>query len=88
MVIVNEASARCGPNYISVKANHFDVCKPESEVDTSFLYLLQCIRKVIDGDSSSLLELLDFLAEMKDRTKTLQSKLMVNSIVGLVGVGV
>lgn len=81
-IIVEEASARnSGYNFMCIAANHFDVCKPESEVDSSFLYLVECVREVV-------LKFPRFLVGMKEQMKELQSKLEVNPIVGLVGMGV
>lgn len=87
MVIVDEASVRYGDKYMAVQANHFDICKPNSKLDTSFLYLVECIHIVVEKNASSLLALLEFSVEIEERMRKLQSKLEVNVVVVLVGMG-
>jgi hypothetical protein len=90
-MVVEEASARhVGYKFIGVAANHRDVCKPESETDTGFQYLTNCINKVLEENAinhGQLLELPSFSVGIEDNLQEVKKKMAQHSIVGLVGMG-
>lgn len=89
---MQEPSARyIGYDYVThVATDHFDVCKPKSERDTSFLHLTGCIEEVVADYVSSqakILELPSLIVGIDDKLSVLCEKLKRSPIVGLVGVG-
>ncbi|KAG0604013.1 hypothetical protein M758_10G137000 [Ceratodon purpureus] len=92
-MIVEEHSVRhVGYDYvIHVRADHFDVCRPESTTSSSFLFLTQFISEVVIvhelETQNKVQRLPNFLASVDDTLSSLSKKLENNSIVGLVGMG-
>jgi len=90
-MVVEETSARSHySNFISVPANHINVCKPKSETDIGFQYLVQCIREVVEDVNKNLgntLNILGRVVGIKDKLQEVQKRMEVHSIVGLVGMG-
>ncbi|KAG0553418.1 hypothetical protein KC19_12G009900 [Ceratodon purpureus] len=73
-----------------IAADHFDVCRPESLKSTSYLYVTNCITKIVCEHKRSharVLKLPRFVAEVDDKLSMLRRKLEMNPIVGLVGMG-
>jgi len=91
-VIVPESSARqVGGRFLPLGANHFEICRPQSKVDTSYLSLTNWISKVIkvhEDKQRRLLVLPNGLVGMDDdKMKIICEKLGAVSIFGLVGMG-
>jgi hypothetical protein len=90
-MVVEEASARHHySNFISVPANHIDVCKRESEMDTGFQYLVRCIREVVEDVNKNLGNTLDIpgpVVGIKNKLQEVWKRMEVHSIMGLVGMG-
>ncbi|KAG0614052.1 hypothetical protein M758_6G147700 [Ceratodon purpureus] len=89
--LVEETSARYTYNkFISVQVDHFEVCKPESKVRSSYLYLRNFLVDIVQQNvlrNSNVWGLPSFLVGMEDRLAEVTSKLEVHSRVGLVGMG-
>jgi len=53
-VVVPESSARhVGFRFLSLGADHFDICRPQSIVDSGYLFLIDHISKVIEYNKTS-----------------------------------
>lgn len=66
------------------------MCKPESEMDTGFQYLTNCIEEVLEDNTinnDQLLELPSFSVGIEDNLQEVKKKMAEHSIVGLVGMG-
>jgi len=90
-MVVEEASARHHySNFISVAANHIDVCKPESERDMGFQHLVRCIREVVEDVNKNLGNIVDipsFVVGIENKLQQVRKMMEGHSIVGLVGMG-
>ncbi|KAG0570311.1 hypothetical protein KC19_6G153100 [Ceratodon purpureus] len=88
--LVEETSARYKDKVLSVQADHFGVCKPESQVSSSYLYLRNFLADVVQQNvlrNSNVWGLPSLLVGMEDRSAEVLSKLKVHSRVGLFGMG-
>jgi hypothetical protein len=90
-MVVEEALARHHyPNFIDVPANHIDVCKPKSEMDTRFQHLVRCIREVVKDVNENLGNTLDIkghVVGIEHKLQEVWKRMEVHSIVGLVRMG-
>jgi ABC-type glutathione transport system ATPase component len=90
-MVVEEASVRHHyPNFISVPANHIDVCKPKSEMDTRFQHSVRCIREVVDDvneNHGNTLDIKGHVVGIKHKLQEVWKRMEVHSIVGLVRMG-
>ncbi|KAG0598839.1 hypothetical protein M758_12G104600 [Ceratodon purpureus] len=87
--VVEEASARHGYiKFLSVAADHFGVCTPETRVSSSFQFMRRFVEDVVVECSDRLLEVPSLMVGMEERLEEVRRKLERHSRIGVVGMGV
>ncbi|KAG0557103.1 hypothetical protein KC19_11G102400 [Ceratodon purpureus] len=91
-MIVEEHSVRYAgfDRVIHVAADHFNICKPETDRSTSFLHLTGCIEEVVteyQSNQDKIWGLPSLVVGVDAKLVELREKLKERPIVGLVGMG-